>query len=1671
MCSQIKNKGSKKGNKALKIFGRIFLALLVLIFLVLLVIRSPWGQDMIINKVVDYVSGKTHTKIGIDRLFITFSGNAYVEGLYLEDQQGDTLVYSRSLEASIPLFPLIKGDKINIVSLDWSGLVAKIHRTESTEKFNFDFLIDAFATETDTTTKSSAPQLNIGTIRWNDFKIDYLDEVEGMDASLRLGDLLLEMDELDLDRMRFHVARASITNTQISYTQTKSPKADKEDSPPSTMPYIIIDHFEIGDTRANYSSLPDQIDAEFKIGTFVLNLPKTDLAQRSIRLENLKLTNSEIIYKDKKTAEVRPTPTDSTTKERIAFEWPDWDIEADNISMENNRVRFESAATTLSNEGFNPANLDIYKIDLELANIDLNKESAQLSLGRFSFYEKNGLALKNLAFSVTVDQRSFALANLKATTPKSNMNGNIKIGYESINTFLNRPEASQITVGIPSLTLALDELYALQPQLEKNELFHKLAQKELNGKINLDGSLGNLNIENTGLEWGQATALDLNGTISHPLNLDSLRVKLEHLQLSTNKQDMAHFVSQEQSGIALPDSIQLLASIAGSINNMETKANLETSNGTVLLEGHFTNTDQIDFDARLEAKNLELQKILTNAKLGNTAFNIHIAGNGNTINTLNATLDSDITALEWDGYDFSNLKLTGDIKNGKGNVLLAFKDHNLDANLQTALVLDSVAPKANITLNVKGADLSALGITPKDIKTQFRLQADFKGTAENFSLDSELSDALVVYDNTPYTVDRLILKANIQEKGTQVAIHNKIIQGSLVSNTDINSLSQALQQQFKGYFLEQDSRDSTRLPITMKMDLAIKQDPLLDDVILEGLREMDSISVHADFDEALHKVTARINAPHINYRESILNGLHLDLNATKDQLDFEMGWAALSSGPVEIEKTTFKGILENKVLLLNFDAYKQDTTLVHLTSRMQMVPDTLMVQIEPEGLILNGKAWEVPTANQIVITQKSMDFKDFVLERNQQKMTLTSTRSNSSQPQLGIGFENFRLATFTSFLNPNESLANGILEGNLVVEDPFGDTGIIAKLNIDNLSVLQSTLGNLSLNANSAMGKTYDFDLSLSGGDADLNIKGDYIAAESGAKLDLDVLINEIKVRAVQAFAPESISEPTGSIAGEFKINGTLADPMYKGSFHFKNAGFKVNTLNTKFTLAQEDIDMDNNGIYFDHFTITDANNHFFQIDGKVQTEDLLNPSFDLVIKAKDFQALDASKEDNALFYGNLKLDADLQLKGNLSIPKVTGNLKIVEGSKLTFVVPESQLEVMEREGVVLFVNREDPNSIITKNDDDGAATAIFKGYDINTIITVDDNSIFTIVIDERSGDNFQVKGKGDFNLGIDPNGLTSLSGRYELSDGHYEASLYNLVKRRFDIAPGSSLTWSGDPFNAQLDVRAIYKVETSAAPLMAAQTSAASAGTVNKYRQKIPFLVYLNVEGVLLLPEISFNLDIPEDEQGILGGEVYGRVQQLNDREEELNKQVFSLLVLNRFFPGSTSDGSSGGAASIARDNVNKVLSGQLNQFSDKLVGNTGIDLDFGLDSFTDYQGDAPQERTQLDISASKSLFNNRLIVQVGSEVDIEGSDQGAGGTPMIGNVSLEYLLTENGRFRLKGFRKNEFESVIDGQLIVTGIALIFNREFNQFKELFAKTVQEEADKEINNEVETEQK
>ena len=117
-----------KFKKYLKRLGKIILGVLLLFFILVLVIRTPWAQNFIVSKVTNYISDKTNTKVAVGNLYLTFSGDIQIEDVYLEDVKGDTLFYSQSLQADIPIYPVIFKNELTIDDVVSKGVVAKIIR-------------------------------------------------------------------------------------------------------------------------------------------------------------------------------------------------------------------------------------------------------------------------------------------------------------------------------------------------------------------------------------------------------------------------------------------------------------------------------------------------------------------------------------------------------------------------------------------------------------------------------------------------------------------------------------------------------------------------------------------------------------------------------------------------------------------------------------------------------------------------------------------------------------------------------------------------------------------------------------------------------------------------------------------------------------------------------------------------------------------------------------------------------------------------------------------------------------------------------------------------------------------------------------------------------------------------------------------------------------------------------------------------------------------------------------------------------------------------------------------------------------------------------------------------------------------------------------------------------
>ena len=175
-----------------------------------------------------------------------------------------------------------------------------------------------------------------------------------------------------------------------------------------------------------------------------------------------------------------------------------------------------------------------------------------------------------------------------------------------------------------------------------------------------------------------------------------------------------------------------------------------------------------------------------------------------------------------------------------------------------------------------------------------------------------------------------------------------------------------------------------------------------------------------------------------------------------------------------------------------------------------------------------------------------------------------------------------------------------------------------------------------------------------------------------------------------------------------------------------------------------------------------------------------------------------------------------------------------------------------------------------------------------------------------------------------------------------------------------------------------------------------------------------------------------------------------LNEDESALNKQVFALLVLGRFVQEDPFQmESAGGTSTLIRSTVGKFLSAQLNQLSSKIV--PGVELNFDIQSYNEFQTGQAQGRTQVEVGVKKQLFNERLSVQLGGTVDVEGDKaKQNSASDITSDVTVEYKLNKDGSYRLKGFRHNQYEGVIEGQLVETGVGVLFVRDFNKWKRFF---------------------
>src|SRR5476651_1148528 len=271
-------------------------------------------------------------------------------------------------------------------------------------------------------------------------------------------------------------------------------------------------------------------------------------------------------------------------------------------------------------------------------------------------------------------------------------------------------------------------------------------------------------------------------------------------------------------------------------------------------------------------------------------------------------------------------------------------------------------------------------------------------------------------------------------------------------------------------------------------------------------------------------------------------------------------------------------------------------------------------------------------------------------------------------------------------------------------------------------------------------------------------------------------------------------------------------------------------------------------------------------------------------------------------------MDSQIKIRGDMNTPVVDATLTVNDKTDLTIVLPEDDPGIEDREGVVEVINPNAPklDSIFLAKQLDSLRKSNLKGFDVSATIKINKAAKFTIVIDERNGDVVHLQGEARLNGGIDPSGKTNLTGTYTVESGSYNLA-YATVKRTFNFKKGSTITWTGDPTSANIDLTAIYVANVPPIDLVSDQTT----DNLTMYKQKLPFNVNLTMQNQLLKPDISFDIVLPDSSYTVspnVISTVNARLDQVRQDPNELNKQVLGVLILGHFIGDNPLQSQGGG-------------------------------------------------------------------------------------------------------------------------------------------------------------------
>ncbi|WKN30447.1 translocation/assembly module TamB domain-containing protein [Porifericola rhodea] len=1194
-----------------------------------------------------------------------------------------------------------------------------------------------------------------------------------------------------------------------------------------------------------------------------------------------------------------------------------------------------------------------------------------------------------------------------------------------------------------------------------------------------DGQVSNFSVKNFILDYGARSHLAGEVSFDGLPNIKETFIDLSLKDALIDTRDLKQYINNQEAfeNVRKFGDVSFRGDFLGFPNDFVANGEAETDLGGIVSDINLKVDKTPIYSGSLALNDFKLGVFSPEPGLLNqTTFKGTINGEGLSVDDANFKLDARFKYLDVNRYRYKNINTNARFAKSLFEGKLKIKDPNLKFALNGTVDLRGSRENIILDAQLDTAFLKPLNLSDEELFFSTKLSTNTKGfKVDDLVGNASFSQLFVSYQDRNVLIDTLSF---ISAKGDQertFRLYSDKLDASLSGNYDFSVLGKDIKELIQEYKLI-FYNDAERLQAFYK-DKKVKNVEdykderyelyysfSMEDVnpLIQLFDPKISISNHTQLDGKFTGGYTNIISLHskidsIWYDNSLMLENQIDITTSKIRDSSEvLAMVYLESNRQEIDKDEldistqdfiFEAIWDDDHIAFQ-QSIKQENTSNHakLNGEVHFLYDTTVVHFEPSDLQVLENAWYFSDSNKLVVTDQEFLFDRFSLYNRSgssadsvQEISLFGSLSQDPEKTLTLSVNKFQVANLNPLLKRNYQ---GEINGFLDIQNVFRDTEdstqqlmLDSEFSIDDFSINNFQVGKIiSLADWDNVEKKLKLNLMVNrDGERIISVNGGYKPQLENNKLDLKAHFQNANINILEPYFDDYFSDFKGTADGDFNISGTPDYPILMGQGIIQNGSIKINYLNTSYSF-DGDIFFDENTIGVKDLALFDHRNNKAVFNGGIFHDGFTNYVIDLNGDLNNVQVLNTGFRDNDLFYGKGYATGKVNLLGALENMNITARVSTQKGTKI--FIPIESIEDAQQSDFITFISREESQA---NADTTNKVTATGLNLDLEIDITPD--AYGELIFDIKTGDIIRGRGNGQLQMLLSSAGDFSMFGDITFLEGGYNFTLYNIINKEFQIEPGSTISWLGDPYGGILDIDATYRQLASLSPLINDE----EIKKLDEIRRKYDAIVKMNLTGNLMAPDIGFDIDVkdyPENNiylqaavETLKNSALYGR--------EELKRQVFSLIVLRRFSELGSFDG---GGGNLVSSSVSELLSNQFSYWLSQVDENLEIDVDLGTfdeDRFNTFQ-----------LRLSYTFFDGRLrVTRDGGFTNVNNEADAAS---VIGDVTLEYLLTQNGKYRVKVYNRNNFNSLLNnlGTAYNTtqGISLMHIESFNKVKELFSE-------------------